>query len=92
MTQSHIFISGLVQGVGFRAYVRGKARKIGVSGWVRNLSDGRVEALLQGDAKKVNLLIKLCNRGPFLAQVERVVIEQDQILEEYTEFKQLATI
>lgn len=91
MQQSHLFISGLVQGVGFRAYVKSKARKLGVRGWVRNLSDGRVEAVLQGDHKKIQLLTRLCNRGPFLAQVERVVIEHEASSEEYQDFQQLTT-
>jgi acylphosphatase len=92
MKQSHVFISGLVQGVGFRSYVRSKARKIGVYGWVRNLSDGRVEALFQGEAKKIQLLITLCNRGPFLAKVEHVVVEHEDMKEKYTAFQQLPTL
>ena len=56
MLQAHVYISGFVQGVGFRAYTRSKARKIGINGWVRNLTDGRVEAVFQAEKDKIHLL------------------------------------
>lgn len=74
MIQAHVFISGLVQRVGFRAYIRSSARKLHLTGWTQNLSDGRVEAILQGEKHAIEKLIHLCNRGPFLAEVERVVV------------------
>ena len=73
MKQAHVYISGFVQGVGFRAYVRSKARKMNIFGWVRNLSDDRVEAVFQGDENNIKKLIALCKRGPFFAQVTGLV-------------------
>ena len=58
MLQAHVYISGFVQGVGFRAYTRSKAKKLGLNGWVRNLSDGRVEAVVQGDRDIIEKLLK----------------------------------
>ena len=55
---AHVFISGLVQGVFFRKKIKIKAEKIGVTGWVKNLSDGRVEAVFEGDEDKVKAIIK----------------------------------
>lgn len=87
MFQAHLYISGFVQGVGFRAYVRSKARKLGIRGWVRNLNDGRVEALLQGEKETILELISLCKRGPFFSKTEHIAVDWepiDQIHEEFT--------
>lgn len=86
MKQAHVFISGFVQGVGFRQFVKSKARKLNIKGWVKNLPDGRVEAILQGPAESVLLLIEDCNKGPFLAEVENVVIDWEEEKEKFTEF------
>ena len=64
-----LLISGQVQGVGFRAWTRREARRRGLRGWVRNLRDGRVEALIAGDDKAVETLIAACRRGPPMADV-----------------------
>lgn len=92
MKQAHVYISGFVQGVGFRAYVRSKARKIGVVGWVRNLSDDRVEGVFQGDEEKVKKLITFCRRGPFFAQVTDVVVDWEEAKESFTEFTKRPTL
>jgi acylphosphatase len=67
-----LVITGRVQGVGFRAWTRREARRRALRGWVRNRSDGSVEALLIGAADVVELLIDACHRGPSLALVEVV--------------------
>ncbi len=67
-----ILISGRVQGVFFRAFVRKNMKKLGVCGWVKNLPDGRVEAEFEGEAGKVNEMINLCRKGPRLARVDRL--------------------
>ena len=74
-------IAGRVQGVWFRASTKEKAMELGVCGWVRNLPDGRVEALLQGEAEAVEALKKWLWRGPTLAQVVDVQSEMVEIPE-----------
>ena len=60
----HIFITGSVQGVFFRATTQEKARELGLTGWVRNLPDGRVEVLAEGDEEKLKDLLEWCRGGP----------------------------
>jgi len=64
-----LVISGRVQGVGFRVWMQEHAMVLGVSGWVRNRVDGSVEALVAGDVAAVEELLRLCRRGPRMAQV-----------------------
>jgi acylphosphatase len=71
----HVFISGRVQGVGFRAFTQRNALMLKVSGWVRNLRDGRVEAEMEGPAERVDELLKRVRRGPRSARVTEVVAE-----------------
>ena len=67
-----LLISGRVQGVGYRAWLVTEARRLGVTGWVRNLADGRVEALLQGAPAKLDRLAAACADGPPGAAVSRI--------------------
>lgn len=67
-------ISGRVQGVGFRDWTQQKATQLGLSGWVRNLASGDVEALLSGPADAVDAMLAACRRGPQLARVHDVQI------------------
>jgi acylphosphatase len=78
--RAHIFISGMVQGVFFRSETRHEAKKRGVRGWVRNISDGRVEAVFEGEQENVKELIGFCKRGPPGARVTSM----DVIWESYT--------
>ena len=72
-----LLISGRVQGVCFRAYTRDEARRLGLKGWVRNLPDGRVEVLAQGDPAKIESFESWCHHGPAYARVREVrVIEE----------------
>jgi acylphosphatase len=70
MTARRVLIEGRVQGVGYRDWMVREARRHGVSGWVRNRPDGRVEALVAGDAAAVAALLAACRHGPPLARVE----------------------
>lgn len=84
--KKHIFISGRVQGVGFRHFTKTSARSLGVKGWVKNLPDGRVEAVLQGDEKLVNQLIEKCKKGPRSAYVQQIEVDEEQNEESYSSF------
>lgn len=78
MVRARVFISGRVQGVFFRASTREEARQAGVRGWVQNLSDGRVEAVFEGERAAVQQLISWCHRGPPAAEVENVVVQWEE--------------
>lgn len=69
----HVLVSGQVQGVGFRYFVRQTAEALGVSGWVRNLRDGRVEAVLTGRPDAVQVVLDEIDRGPPGARVAEVI-------------------
>jgi acylphosphatase len=68
----HVVFRGLVQGVGFRAFVEDEAARTGVEGWVRNRRDGTVEAVFGGDAKSVEETIAACRKGPTAARVKSI--------------------
>jgi acylphosphatase len=75
MNAKRMVVRGLVQGVGYRAWMVHQASKLGLDGWVRNRSDGSVEALVAGDTAAVEELLRKCRRGPKLAEV--LSIEED---------------
>jgi acylphosphatase len=72
-----VLISGLVQDVWFRATTAKEAAHAGVDGWVRNLEDGRVEAVLEGTADAVDEMIDFCSRGPEMARVDRIEVVEE---------------
>jgi acylphosphatase len=72
----HVRVTGLVQGVFFRAWTADQARELGVVGWVRNCPDGSVEAHLEGEKWAVQRLVELLHRGPPLAEIARVDVEE----------------
>ena len=72
-----LLISGRVQGVCFRAYTRDEARRLGLRGWVRNLPDGRVEAMAQGDPAKLRIFEAWCRQGPSHARVREVEVVEE---------------
>jgi acylphosphatase len=74
-TRAHVFVSGTVQGVYYRASTRDTAREHGVSGWVRNREDGRVEAVFEGSEEDVDAMVGWCHEGSPAAQVEDVEVE-----------------
>ncbi|NTU80558.1 MAG: acylphosphatase [Chloroflexales bacterium] len=76
--RAHVLISGRVQGVSFRAYARDRAREASVEGWVRNLSDGRVEMVFEGTRPAVQRLVSWCYSGPTHAQVEKVEVAWEE--------------
>jgi len=85
--RAHLFISGLVQGVFFRANTADRARRLGVKGWVRNLPDGRVEAVFEGEKEAVEKLIEWCRIGPPGAIVEKVEVKWEEYKGEFKDFR-----
>jgi acylphosphatase len=75
--RAHVFVSGRVQGVTYRATTRREARQRGVDGWVRNLADGRVEAVFEGPEPAVEAMLEYCHEGPSRARVDGVEVEYD---------------
>jgi acylphosphatase len=82
----HVYISGLVQGVFFRARTHEQARMLGLVGWVRNLPDGRVEAVFAGDEDKVDRAIQFCRVGPREAIVKDIAIHEEIWTDEFDDF------
>lgn len=78
--RAHVLIRGIVQGVFFRSETRHEARRLGVAGWVRNMSDDKVEAVFEGEEKSVKEIIDFCKRGPPGARVTDVRV----VWENYT--------
>ena len=76
MIAIHVFISGLVQGVGFRYSIKHKATMLDLTGWAKNTDDGKVEVFCQGDKKGIDKMLAFCKEGPPLARVDDVVIEE----------------
>ncbi|AGB16741.1 acylphosphatase [Halovivax ruber XH-70] len=74
-TRAHVFVSGTVQGVYYRATTRDTARERGVDGWVRNLDDGRVEAVFEGPEDAVEGIVEWCHEGSPAADVDDVTVE-----------------
>lgn len=67
-----LFVHGFVQGVSYRRWLQNEAEEREISGWVRNRTDGSVEALLHGDPRQVDDLVRACRHGPALARVDKV--------------------
>jgi acylphosphatase len=85
--RAHVWISGRVQGVFFRAHTKELADELGLTGWVRNLPDGRVEAVFEGEEDAVKEAIEWCKRGPPLASVEKVEVRYEQPTGEFKDFR-----
>ncbi|MGA7934930.1 MAG: acylphosphatase [Kovacikia sp.] len=75
--RAHAFISGRVQGVGYRFTTQDTAIELGLNGWVRNLPDGRVEAIFEGTEMQVKQMIDWCHQGPRGAIVHRVEVQYE---------------
>ncbi|OGI18333.1 MAG: acylphosphatase [Candidatus Melainabacteria bacterium RIFCSPHIGHO2_02_FULL_34_12] len=86
MYQSHLIVSGRVQGVFYRASCQDVAVKYGLNGWVKNLSTGDVEVLVQGEKEQIEKLIEWCKKGPPNAKVSDVKIEWQEMSEEINGF------
>lgn len=87
MKRVHVFISGRVQGVFFREYTRRKAEELGVKGWVRNLPDGRVEAVFEGEDKAVDEMVRWCWKGSPYSKVTNVEAIEEEYRGEFGRFE-----
>ncbi len=83
----HCFISGRVQGVRFRSYTKKSAERLGLKGWVKNLSDGRVESVAEGEKKKLEKFIKLLERGSMLSRVDEVKVDWGDYTGSFSKFR-----
>jgi len=76
--RAHVYVSGRVQGVFFRATTRDRAQDESVDGWVKNLDDGRVEAVFEGDPEAVDDMVDFCYEGSDMASVSTVEVEEEE--------------
>ncbi len=86
MMEINILVLGRIQGVGFRYFVVQKARKLGLTGFVRNAPGGKVEITAQGSKEKLELLIEILKEGPCLGHVEEVKVEWNKETKKFEEF------
>lgn len=86
-SRAHVFISGRVQGVSFRWYTAEMAQRLGLTGWVRNLWDGRVEAMFEGPQEAVNKAVAWCHHGERPARVEEVEVTYGEATGEFKSFR-----
>ncbi|MGD9152737.1 MAG: acylphosphatase [Gammaproteobacteria bacterium] len=84
----HCYVTGRVQGVWYRSSAQKEAQKLGVTGWAKNLSDGRVEIMVCGESESVKKFVKWLWKGPMLANVTDIDSEQVS-WEDYAEFETL---
>jgi acylphosphatase len=87
IVRAHVTISGRVQGVYFRGTVKEMAQSMGLNGWVRNLTDGRVEAVFEGEADDVRRMVSWCEKGPPAARVDDVTTDWGSPTRELSGFK-----
>jgi acylphosphatase len=82
----HVNISGKVQGVWFRASTKQIAKQLGLTGWVRNTSDGCVEAVFEGEERLVNKIIEWCHQGSSISKVKNVEVKNQEPTNEFSDF------
>jgi len=87
MVRAHVYVSGRVQGVFFRDHTRRWADSLGVKGWVRNLPDGRVEAVLEGPKNEVEALLQRMEEGPPYAKVTKMDVDWEKYQGEFADFR-----
>lgn len=85
--RAHIFVQGMVQGVFFRVKTRQKAKVLGVTGWVKNLPDDRVEAVFEGEKEKVEQIIEWIKKGPLFSRVDDVKVDFEEYKGEFENFE-----
>lgn len=86
MARAHLFVEGIVQGVFYRAFTRDIASSLSLRGWVKNLPDGRVEALFEGYKKNIEEAIKHCLSGPPGARVKNIDVKWETYKGDFEDF------
>ena len=86
MKRLSVVISGRVQGVGFRYFLRSQARALGLCGWVQNTPENTVESVAEGPQAALDEFLKCCRKGPLFARVEDVLAEWEGATKEFTQF------
>jgi len=90
MNTAQVLVTGYVQGIGYRYFVKRNALNLGVFGWVKNLPNGQVECLFQADSKEtIEKLINECKKGPFLAKISDLKVDWLNIKKRYGSFEVL---
>jgi acylphosphatase len=87
MKRNHIYVRGIVQGVYFRHNTMIQAEELGLKGWVRNLNDGRVEIICEGDDESVDEFTAWCSKGSRGAYVENLDIRHEEFKNEFKKFQ-----
>jgi acylphosphatase len=82
----HLIVSGYVQGVGYRWFVKKTAITLGLTGWVKNLPDRKVEVLASGSKERLEMLVSRCKKGPFLSKINDIKEDWIEKDEEFSEF------
>ena len=85
--RAHVVVHGFVQGVWFRASTKDEADRLGVTGWVRNLPDGSVESVFEGQKTNVEAIVGWCHQGPSGAKVKAVDIAWEPFTHEFSHFE-----
>ncbi len=85
-SRAHVYVSGKVQGVFFRQNTKRQAQSQGVKGWVKNLEDGRVEAIFEGEEEAVKAVVEFCKKGPKGASVTDITVDWEPFKEEFQNF------
>ena len=86
-SRAHIFVSGIVQGVYFRDFTRSHSTAFGLTGWVRNLRDGRVEAVVEGERDDIHRLIERLRSGPPASRVDDVEVNWEKYTDSFVRFQ-----
>jgi acylphosphatase len=86
MTRLHIYVIGRVQGVLYRKHAQAKAKELGITGWAKNLLDGTVEIVAEGEKEKLQEFTAWCKQGPAFAKVEKLDIQKEDHQEEFKDF------
>lgn len=85
--RAHVWISGRVQGVFFRAFTRDMATQLGVTGWARNLRDGRVEAVFEGNTDTIERMLQWCHQGSPMSRVDSVDVQEEEYAGDFESFR-----